>query len=465
LERGAYGSAEFDEAITLLESAAGSGNSDAQFLLGHICAQIRRLPRSAERAAHWLGKAAASGHPEAQSRLADLYLIGRGVPQDDATALHWATRAARQLYQPYQCDLAYMLDEGLGARRDSEQATTWYLRALAQGSHRAAFAMGLRLVSGATEQPDPVAAAACLHCATGGDYPEAAAWLARLEGELTDTERARARELAEAIRSRVRGLAAALAQAGVSAAATTPEELKRFGDFVDSHFDALGVAALAIDPAHRHAAKAAGAHRSLTNGSGTGVPEALLWRPRVFGVRRFVSEIERAHLLATAGPRMDTAGRFGADAAAFEQGFFSGLAARLGDAVSDPVYRSVERRVACTTQLPVAHIEPLSVLKYRAGDDYAPHVDYLTPERLAGAHGGQRLVTFICYLKAPAEGGETEYLKADYRVTGEDGLALIHHNCLPDGAPDEASLHASRPIVAGEKWLLRTAIHERSLHD
>jgi len=27
------------------------------------------------------------------------------------------------------------------------------------------------------------------------------------------------------------------------------------------------------------------------------------------------------------------------------------------------------------------------------------------------------------------------------------------------------SLHASRPVIAGEKWLLRTAIHAQSLYE
>jgi hypothetical protein len=462
LQQGRYGSREFDEAVTRLEQAAERGHTGAQLLIAHLLVQVHALPDADARAARWYRAAADSGHPEAQVRIADMYLTGRGVGADDRKALSQMKLAASQCYPQLQCDLAYMLDHGIGCDANPDAATGWFLRALAQGSHQAAFALGLRFAAGVGVGRDPVVALACFDCAAGGGFPESDILRDRQVAVSSPDEIRSAADLAGRIRAQVASLAQRFSDAGITDNVSSESEMRRMTETIAKHWSALGEDRLSLDSSRRTPGNQ---QTDWPVTARPALPEPELWQPRVFRMPQFLSDYERAHLIATTAPRMAAAENFSRDAAQFEKDFFTGTAARLGSTLCDPVIRNIERRIARAAMLPVAHIEPLSVLRYRGDDSYHAHVDYLTPDRLKGAHGGQRLVTFICYLRAPARGGETEYLSARHAVTGRPGLALMHYNCLPDGEPDEASLHASRPVLAGEKWLLRTAIHAHSLYD
>jgi len=462
LQRGGFGSSEFDEAITRLEQAAGMDHTEAQLLLANVLAQVHALPDADARAAHWYDAVAQKNHPEALARLGDMYLTGRGVAADDAQALACIERAARQCYPQLQCDLAYMLDHGIGCNADPVAATSWFLRALAQGSHQAAFSLGLRYHCGRGVGRDAAVAQAMFECAAGGDFPDACVWRDRLDEITSSNEKCDAGLLAQRIRDQVRSLPHQFAAAGISELDSGESATRKMTAVIERHWSALDDRRISLDPGHRSARGNATGWPVI---AAPGLPQLEIWQPRVFRIPHFLSEYERAHVIALSAPRMAAAADFSRDAAEFEKDFFTGTAARLGAHMCDPVIRNIERRIADAAMLPARHIEPLSVLRYQDDDVYEAHVDYLTPDRLEGAHGGQRLVTFICYLRAPREGGETEYLNAEHAVAGEPGLALLHYNCLPDGQPDEMSLHASRPVIAGEKWLLRTAIHAQSLYE
>ena len=45
------------------------------------------------------------------------------------------------------------------------------------------------------------------------------------------------------------------------------------------------------------------------------------------------------------------------------------------------------------------------------------------------------------------------------------GSALLWFNTLPDGTPDERSVHASLPLRSGEKWALSQWMRERPYLD
>jgi len=462
LQRGGFGSSEFDEAITRLEQAAGMDHTEAQLLLANVLAQVHALPDADSRAAHWYEAVARKNHPQALARLGDMYLTGRGVAANDAQAFACVERAARQCYPQLQCDLAYMLDHGIGCNADPVAATSWFLRALAQGSHQAAFALGLRYHCGRGVGRDAAIAQAFFECAAGGDFPDARLWRDELDAVTSSDEKTGAAQLAQRIRDQVRSLPREFAAAGISELDSGETATRKMTAVIERHWSALGDARISLDPGRRSADGNATGWPVI---AAPGLPQLEIWQPRVFRMPRFLSEYERAHVIALTAPRMAAAAEFSRDAAEFEKDFFTGTAARLGAHLCDPLIRNIERRIARAAMLPARHIEPLSVLRYRDDDVYEAHVDFLTPERLEGAHGGQRLVTFICYLRAPQQGGETEYLSAGHTVAGEPGLALLHYNCLPDGQPDEMSLHASRPVISGEKWLLRTAIHAQNLYE
>ena len=132
-----------------------------------------------------------------------------------------------------------------------------------------------------------------------------------------------------------------------------------------------------------------------------------------------------------------------------------------GDVVTDCVDRMVARLVGAS---PVTG-EPLSVLHYAPGEQFAPHFDYFDPE--APVHGeqlavgGQRVATCLVYLNGGYEGGATAFVDIGLEVQGRPGSALFWSNVAADGAPDRNTRHAGLPPTSGEKWLLSKWFRDR----
>ncbi|KAI7725198.1 hypothetical protein M8C21_027683, partial [Ambrosia artemisiifolia] len=72
----------------------------------------------------------------------------------------------------------------------------------------------------------------------------------------------------------------------------------------------------------------------------------------------------------------------------------------------DKTVRTIEKRIADFTFLPVEHGEGLQVLHYEVGQKYEPHYDYFQDEYNT-QNGGQRMATVLMYLSDVEEGGET----------------------------------------------------------
>ena len=70
-----------------------------------------------------------------------------------------------------------------------------------------------------------------------------------------------------------------------------------------------------------------------------------------------------------------------------------------------------------------------------------------------------RLVDLL--LSAADEGGELEFPHVGLRHRGRTGDAVFFANVDAAGRPDRASLHAAKPINAGEKFIFSQWIHDR----
>jgi prolyl 4-hydroxylase len=106
-----------------------------------------------------------------------------------------------------------------------------------------------------------------------------------------------------------------------------------------------------------------------------------------------------------------------------------------------------------------AHTEGFQAIKYGPGDQYRPHFDYFLPDVFPGhrAHiyeRGQRIGTFLVYLREPEGGGETEFVEIGIKVKPRVGRALMWRNTRMDGTPNPLTRHAGLPPVRGEKWIL-----------
>jgi hypothetical protein len=111
-------------------------------------------------------------------------------------------------------------------------------------------------------------------------------------------------------------------------------------------------------------------------------------------------------------------------------------------------------------------MEAPAVLHYAPGQQIANHYDFVDPDSTADyageiARNGQRMITFLVYLNDDYDGGETDFPRLGIHYKGRTGDGLFFVNTLPDQAPDRRTLHAGRPPLKGEKWLVTQFVRSR----
>ncbi|XP_038890926.1 probable prolyl 4-hydroxylase 10 isoform X2 [Benincasa hispida] len=140
------------------------------------------------------------------------------------------------------------------------------------------------------------------------------------------------------------------------------------------------------------------------------------------------------------------------------------------DRGQNKLVRTIEKRIADFTFIPVENGEGMSILHYEVGQKFDAHHDYFVDE-FSIKKGGQRMATLLIYLSDVEEGGETVFPAAKQCVSsarwwkklsesGNGGLsvkpkmgdALLFWSMKPDGTLDSTSLHGSSPVIKGEKW-------------
>ncbi len=131
----------------------------------------------------------------------------------------------------------------------------------------------------------------------------------------------------------------------------------------------------------------------------------------------------------------------------------------------DETVTAIESRIADIVRMPMVNGEAFQILRYQIGEEYQPHYDYFDPQ-LKGSHkalerGGQRVVTLVLYLTEVEAGGETYFPNVDLRVAPKQGSAVLFYNLYSNGELDPNSLHASLPVISGEKWVATKWIRER----
>ena len=131
-----------------------------------------------------------------------------------------------------------------------------------------------------------------------------------------------------------------------------------------------------------------------------------------------------------------------------------------------PLIDRIERRIATLLKWPLEQGEGLQILRYRVGQEYRPHYDYMDPT-LPGApaflaRGGQRVASLVMYLNTPSGGGATNFPDIGLEVAAVKGNAVYFSYDRPH--PSTKSLHGGMPVTDGEKWVatkwLRVARHD-----
>ncbi len=141
--------------------------------------------------------------------------------------------------------------------------------------------------------------------------------------------------------------------------------------------------------------------------------------------------------------------------------------ASFGVADTSVLHLLIQNRIGAAIGAPLAMMEAFAVLNYRPGEEASEHFDYLDPAVPAYAQEiarvGQRVATALLYLNDDYSGGETDFPELGFQHRGAKGDTLIFLSVDQAGAPDPRTLHAGRPPLAGEKWVLSQFIRNRAM--
>ncbi len=131
------------------------------------------------------------------------------------------------------------------------------------------------------------------------------------------------------------------------------------------------------------------------------------------------------------------------------------------------VIAAIEQRIARVLGLAQARQEPMQILHYDVGGEYAPHYDYFDPalpgSQVPLTEGGQRVATLVMYLNDVGAGGATVFPRLGIEVRPAKGNAVYFDNCDAHGAPESRALHAGAPVLSGEKWIATKWMRARNL--
>jgi prolyl 4-hydroxylase len=134
---------------------------------------------------------------------------------------------------------------------------------------------------------------------------------------------------------------------------------------------------------------------------------------------------------------------------------------------AQPLVAEIQSRLSELTGIPASHGERLQGQRYAPGQEFKPHTDTFNPGGadyyLHCAEGGQRSWTAMLYLNRPEDGGATRFKSIGKTIQPETGKLLLWNNLLPDGTPNEATLHQGMKVRRGTKYVLTQWYREHPL--
>lgn len=132
---------------------------------------------------------------------------------------------------------------------------------------------------------------------------------------------------------------------------------------------------------------------------------------------------------------------------------------------NDVVHFLLQEKMSAACGVPMVQMEATAILNYKPGQEISNHYDFVDPELVDYekeiAENGQRIITFLIYLNNEYTGGETAFPTLGFEHRGSAGEGLYFVNSLADGSPDLRMLHAGKPPLTGEKWIVSQFIRNR----
>ena len=133
----------------------------------------------------------------------------------------------------------------------------------------------------------------------------------------------------------------------------------------------------------------------------------------------------------------------------------------LEECYIDPIAREVMDRIVKVTGIPETNSENLQLLRYKTGEFYQTHNDFIPYQR--DRQSGVRILTFYMYLSEVEEGGGTDFPKLGKTVTPKRGRAVLWPSVLDSdpNAVDVRTNHQALPVIKGVKYGANAWIHQR----
>ncbi|GGD88933.1 hypothetical protein GCM10011515_05740 [Tsuneonella deserti] len=126
--------------------------------------------------------------------------------------------------------------------------------------------------------------------------------------------------------------------------------------------------------------------------------------------------------------------------------------------VYDPLVKAVGRRIDDLLGINGICGESIQGQRYFPGQEFKAHNDwfYTTEDywKAERKRGGQRSWTAMAFLNKVDKGGETHFVEVGAKIEPKPGVLLIWNNALPDGTPNDNTLHAGTPVIEGVKYVL-----------
>jgi len=126
-----------EQAAKLYEMAAQRGHAESQDALGRLLFALG-TNEGYEKARYWSELAAAQGLASAQTRLGTIYHEGLGVKREPRRAASYFLSAARSGHAGAQLMIGAAYHLGIGVAADRVESAFWLMRSVAQGSDLAA---------------------------------------------------------------------------------------------------------------------------------------------------------------------------------------------------------------------------------------------------------------------------------------------------------------------------------------
>jgi prolyl 4-hydroxylase len=134
----------------------------------------------------------------------------------------------------------------------------------------------------------------------------------------------------------------------------------------------------------------------------------------------------------------------------------------------DEITMKVANNISKILQIPLENAEAFQIIHYNETQEYRNHYDGWSFDNSEKSkrnmkHGGQRMVTALCYLNEVEKGGGTKFTKLNKLVHSEKGKLLVFSNVYEGtNIKHKLSEHCGMPVIKGEKWAFNLWFREQS---